>query len=146
MCAWGAGNCDLEIEFHNAIDFQYLTIVKRQRIQNGINIDNEFYNNACLILDDNEELCTTNGYGFDVKSNSAPYEIDFILPKKNVKKVKLMFRETEVPPGESGNYHAQIADLKIHYSNVHETGKSFSRLLMHIFTEKWLRFTIGSME
>ena len=40
-----------------------------------------------------------------------------------VKNVKLVFREVSPPPGQTGNYHAQIADLKIHYSNMYESGE-----------------------
>ena len=40
-----------------------------------------------------------------------------------VKNVKLVFREVAAPPGQTGNYHAQIADLKILYSHIHESGE-----------------------
>ena len=79
-------------------------------------MDNNFYNNVCLKLDNdsNYELCTPHQYGFSTKSNSWPYEIDFILPKKNTRTVQLIFRETQNP--FQGNYHAMIADLKIYHS------------------------------
>ena len=120
VCKLNKAYCVIQINFHNAIDFKYLTIVKGQRFENGINKFNERYPNVCLTLDDDDELCTPNWYGFDVKSNSPPYEIDFILPKTKTKKVQLSFRQTEPSPG-SVNYHALIADLKIRYSNVHIT-------------------------
>ena len=98
-------------------------MVKRQRIlENGINADNEWYNNVCVILDDNEELCTSFPYGFEYESNSPPYQIDFVFSKPKVKNVKLIFRENKPPEGQSGNYHAQVADLKIYYSDVHDNG------------------------
>ena len=122
MCYVDQARCVIEIDFHHRIDFKYLTIVKRQRFENGVNRDNEKYRNVCLTLDDDDELCTPNRYGFDIKSNSSPYEIDFILPKTRTKKVKLSFRETEPAPGQNSVY-ALIADLKIRYSNVYDTGK-----------------------
>ena len=122
VCYVDQARCVIEIDFHHRIDFKYLTIVKRQRFENGVNRDNEKYRNVCLTLDDDDELCTPNRYGFDIKSNSSPYEIDFILPKTRTKKVKLSFRETEPAPGQNSVY-ALIADLKIRYSNVYDTGK-----------------------
>ena len=122
-CKDNQAHCVIEIDFHHRIDFKYLTIVKRQRFENGVNRDNEKYRNVCLTLDDDDELCTPNGYGFDIKSNSSPYEIDFILPKTRTKNVKLSFRETEPAAGQGANYHALIADLKIRYSNVYDTGE-----------------------
>ena len=115
-CKDNQAHCVIEINFHHRIDFKYLTIVKRQRFQNGVNINNEGYLNVCLTLDDDDELCTPNQYGFKSKSNSSPYEIDFILPRTRTKKVQLSFRETKPAPGMGYNYHATIADLKIRYS------------------------------
>ena len=115
--------CNVEINFHDAIDFQYLTIAKRQKITYSEFAIEQAYKDVCLILDETDELCTNHGYGFDVKSNSPPYEIDFILPKTKVRKVQLNFRQLE-PLNENGNYRAMIADLKIHYTNVYPSGLS----------------------
>lgn len=125
VCELDQGNCAIEIHFFNEIDFHSLTLVKRQRIQKGgkDNKDNEWYNNVCLVLDDSDEICTSEDYGFDIKSNSPPYEIDFILPKLNVTKVQLIFRQHKPPKDQKGNYHAQVADLKIHYTKVYGSSK-----------------------
>ena len=117
VCSYNQADCVIEINFYNPIDFKYLTIVKWM---NDVNLKERFknmYKNVCLTLDDENKLCTPNWYGFDVKSNSPPYEIDFILPKTRTKKVRLSFHETQLPLGHNGNYHAQIADLKIRYSD-----------------------------
>ena len=125
-CQVDQTRCIIEINFHNVIDFKYLTIVKRQRLKEYDEFEIEqSYHNVCLILDDDRELCTTNGYGFDVKSNSPPYEIDFILPKRNVQKIQLHFRQLE-PLNKFGNYRAAVADLKIHYR---DPGKSYFKWL-----------------
>ena len=65
--------------------------MKRQRDPNDSEYDwmSQAYNNLCLTLDDADELCTTNNYGFDGDSHTPPYEIDFVLPKKTVSKIKL---------------------------------------------------------
>ena len=87
------------------------------------------YNNVCLILDDNDEICTTNGYGFDGDSHTPPYEIDFVLPKTGVQKIQLSFR-THQPRNPANHYHAMISDLKIYYADI--SGRSrfeLSRLL-----------------
>ena len=117
VCYSNQEKCVIEINFLNPIDFKYLTIVKwvqgtlKERFKN-------MYKNVCLTLDDDIELCTPHVYGFEDKSNSPPYEIDFIFPKTRTKKVRLSFRETQLPPQyRPGNYHAQIADLKIRYSD-----------------------------
>ena len=116
-CQVDQTRCIIEINFHNVIDFKYLTIAKRQKVSEYDEFQIEqSYHNVCLILDDDRELCTTNGYGFDVKSNSPPYEINFILPERSVQKIQLSFRQLE-PLNEFGNYRAAVADLKIHYTD-----------------------------
>ena len=123
-CQVDQTRCIIEINFHNVIDFKYLTIAKRQKVSEYDEFQIEqSYHNVCLILDDDRELCTTNGYGFDVKSNSPPYEINFILPERSVQKIQLSFRQLE-PLNEFGNYRAAVADLKIHYT---DSGKSESK-------------------
>ena len=107
--------CVVDINFHSAIDFQYLTIVMRHRLRNGVTTPILKYKYYCLTLDDNDEVCTTSEYGFDEKSKSPPYEIDFVLPKRQVKNVKLSHKQSI---HDIGGYHLLIADLKIHYQNV----------------------------
>ena len=94
-----------------------MTTAKRQRIQNEVNSDNVRYHNVCLTLDDSDQpqLCTLNDYGFDISSNSPPYEIDFVFPKQPVRKLQLSFNGDE-PTNSAGNIYALISDLKIFYN------------------------------
>ena len=100
-----------------------MTIAKRQwsSYNDDIIVVNREYKNACLTLDgdDDNKLCAPEEYGFDESSNLPPYEIDFILPKENVKTIQLSFAG-EGPPDQAGNVKARISDMKILYEN---TGK-----------------------
>ena len=109
--------------FQTKINFHHLTIAKRQwsSYNDDIIVVNREYKNACLTLDgdDDNKLCAPEEYGFDESSNLPPYEIDFILPKENVKTIQLSFAG-EGPPDQAGNVKARISDMKILYEN---TGK-----------------------
>ena len=99
----------LLMNIQNNINFHHLTIVKRQN-------KNQFYGDVCLTLDDDDQLCTPNDYGFDISSNSSPFEIDFVLPKQNIQKLQLSFNANS-PTDGSGNILGQVQDLKIYYKS-----------------------------
>ena len=74
-----------------------------------------------MILDENDELCTTTLYGFEGDDVSSPYEIEWKLPKEKVKTVQLDFRGSNGNP--MGNPMGMIGDLKIYYTSASNTEK-----------------------
>ena len=61
---------------------------------------------VCLVFNGNtsNQLCTNTPDGFN---NDSSLFVTWFKPSKNVRAVKLVFRDTQ---------HAQIADLKIFYA------------------------------
>ena len=99
------------ITHHQEINFQQLKIKKRTDNQ----LQSDAYLNVCLVLDNDivNQLCTDETKGF---SDSDQESITWDMPKENVHKVDLVFRDT----GAYDNPHsgfATVKDLKIYYFN-----------------------------
>ena len=101
----------LTFKFFNAIVFQYLKL-RKWTYSPAANA----YLNVCLVLDDDiaNQLCTDQPKGF---SDSDGDGIQWTLPKNNVRKVELVFRDVEstgYPNDLSGQ--AMVRDLKIFFA------------------------------
>ena len=80
---------------------------------------NYAYRNVCLTLDDGDQLCTPKNYGFDVMSDSPPYEIDFIFPRDHVRKLHLKFYD-----------NAFVSDLQIFYTEKYSPWSEWSNCVV----------------
>ena len=69
------------------------------------------YKNVCLVLDNEEIMCTDTDHGFS-SSNEYSNTITWKSVRNGVKKVELVFKQTGDHLG-----HAQIAEMEIIYNN-----------------------------
>ena len=96
-CFWG-----LEVSSHAIHD-----------IISGIlstNLYQQHYTDVCAVLNDEDELCTTHGYGFwNTKNELITWNA---WPKSDISRMEIQFRNSVFP--------AMVADLKVFYSECNQ--------------------------
>ena len=74
------------------------------------NLYQQHYTDVCAVLNDDDELCTTHGYGFwNTKNELITWNA---WPKSDISSMEIQFRNSVFP--------AMVADLKVFYSECNQ--------------------------